>query len=65
MVDDRNVRNRHEQEKATIDHLAGRVFEKAPVKGQVKKAKTESGVSIEDQIHKEWDPNRAGGLPIF
>ena len=65
MADDRNVRNRHEQEKATIDHLAGRVFEKAPVKAQVKKPKTESGVSIDDQIHKEWDPNRAGGLPIF
>jgi hypothetical protein len=53
---DRNVPNRHEQEKATIDHLAGRVFEKKPVKGQVKKPKTESGVSIEDQIHKEWEP---------
>ena len=24
-----------------------------------------NGVSIEDQIHKEWDPNKAGGLPIF
>ena len=30
---DRNVRNRHEREKATIDHLAGRVFEKGPWKG--------------------------------
>jgi len=62
---DRNVRNRHEREKATIDHLAGRVFERRPVEGQLKKPKTDSGVSIEDQIHKEWDPNRAGGLPIF
>ena len=62
---DRDVRNRHEREKATIDHLAGRVFEKKPLEGQVKKPKTENGVSIADQIHKEWDANRAGGLPIF
>jgi hypothetical protein len=62
---DRDIRNRHEREKATIDHLAGRVFEKKLVEGQLKKPKTENGVSIEDQIHKEWDPNRAGGLPIF
>jgi hypothetical protein len=28
-------------------------------------ATTGSGLSIESQIRKEWDPTRGGGLPTF
>ncbi len=25
---------------------------------------TETGLPVEDQVRKEWDPNKNGGLPI-
>lgn len=29
----------------------------------VRSPKTETGLSVEEQIRKEWDPKRKGGLP--
>ena len=26
---------------------------------------TDSGEPVEDQVHKEWDPKKQGGLPTF
>ena len=25
---------------------------------------TDTGLSVEDQVRKEWDPNKSGGLPV-
>ena len=26
---------------------------------------TDSGASVEEQVRKEWDPKKGGGLPVF
>ena len=26
---------------------------------------TDSGLPVEDQVRKEWDPKKEGGLPTF
>jgi hypothetical protein len=54
------------REKATIDHLVEDVFEpKARDEKQTARSPTTStGLPVEDQVRKEWDP-RKGGLPTF
>ena len=57
---------RHVREKATIDHLVRDVYE--PTAPDEKHAEhgptTSTGLPVEDQARKEWDP-RKGGLPTF
>ena len=31
----------------------------------VQNPRTDTGLSVEEQIRKEWDPKRKGGLPIL
>ena len=60
------TQRRHVREKATIDHLVQDVYkpkrsdEKHPEHGPT----TSSGLPVEVQVCKEWDP-RKGGLPVF
>jgi hypothetical protein len=60
------AQRRHMREKATIDHLVRHVYErKAPDEKHTDRSPTTStGLPVEDQVRKEWDP-RKGGLPIF
>src|ERR1700747_3058410 len=58
----RRTKRRHVREKATIDHLVRAVFEKT--KGTVHAPFTLSGLSVEEQIRKEWHPG-LGGLALF
>jgi hypothetical protein len=60
------TQRRHVPEKATIDHLVQDVYEpKAPDEGHTSCSPTTStGLPVEDQVRKEWDP-RKGGLPTF
>lgn len=55
---------RHKREKATIDHLAEKVCEGERAEGHVQSPTTDSGLPIEEQVRKEWDPKK-GGLPTF
>jgi hypothetical protein len=57
---------RYVREKATIDHLVRDVYEpKAPDKKHTDRSPTtSSGLPIEDQVRKEWEP-RKGGLLFF
>jgi hypothetical protein len=57
---------RHVREKATIDHLVEGVSKPpAPEEKHPEHSPTTStGLPIEDQVRKEWDP-RKGGLPTF
>jgi hypothetical protein len=57
---------RHMREKATIDHLVRDVYEpKAPDKEHtVRSPITTTGLPVEDQVRKEWNPCM-GGLPTF
>jgi hypothetical protein len=58
------ARRRHHREKATIDHLVDQVYAPKPAAEDLKDSTTEEGLSIEEQVRKEWDPKK-GGLPIF
>ena len=60
------TQRRHVREKATIDHLVRDVYEpKTPDEKQTEpRPTTSTGLPVEDQVRKEWDP-RKGGLPTF
>jgi hypothetical protein len=60
------AQRRHVREKAPIDHLVWDVYEpKAPDEKHTEGSPTTStGLPVEDQVRKEWDP-RKGGLPTF
>jgi len=58
------TQRRHVREKAAIDHLV-RDAPKAPDEEHTTRSpRTSTGLPVEDQVRKEWDP-RKGGLPIF
>ena len=60
------AQRRHVREKATIDHLVWDVYEPKPrdEEYRVRSPTTSTGLPVEDQVRKEWDP-REGGLPTF
>jgi hypothetical protein len=60
----RRIRKRHVREEATIDHLVRLVYAKSEAKGMIHPPVTASGLSVEDQVRKEWQPG-PGGLAIF
>jgi len=61
---DQARQRRHRREKATIDHLVDEVYEDKPAEGHVQSPTTDSGLPVEGQVRKEWDPEK-GGLPTF
>ncbi|HEY3911477.1 MAG TPA: hypothetical protein VGM07_16555 [Stellaceae bacterium] len=62
---EKHLRRWHRRGKATADPLAGD-SEKDRVPGRrVHSPTTGSGLPVESQIRKVWDPRRAGGLPVF
>jgi hypothetical protein len=52
------------RDKATIDHLVQEVYEDKPEQGGVQSPTTNTGLPVEEQVRKEWDPKK-GGLPTF
>jgi len=60
----RRTRRRHVREKATIDHLVRAVYSKADERGTTHPPVTASGVSVEEQVRKQWHPG-LGGLALF
>jgi hypothetical protein len=56
---------RHKREKATIDHLVDKVFDPKGAEKHQQPPTTDSGASVEEQVRKEWDPKKGGGLPVF
>jgi hypothetical protein len=60
----RRTRRRHVREKATIDHLVRAVYSKTVERGTMQSAVTASGLSVEEQIRKQWHPG-LGGLALF
>jgi hypothetical protein len=57
---------RHVREKVIVDHLAENVYNSktSAEKHASKNSTTATGLPVEDQVRKEWDP-RKGGLPTF
>lgn len=70
MTKDRaKTQRRHVREKSVIDHVARKLFEPkrdpAAENGAEHPASTtDTGLSVEEQVRKEWDPSK-GGLPTF
>ena len=69
MSTDRDAtRRRHVRKKSVIDHVARDLFkpppEPAAEKSEKPKPTTDTGLLIEEQVRKEWDPSK-GGLPTF
>jgi hypothetical protein len=64
-VPDNPNRRRHRREKATIDHLVDHVFDPSGQQPVQQSGTTADGASIEEQVRKEWDPRKDGGLPTF
>ena len=60
----RRTRRRHVREMATIDHLVRAVYAKANEGGTTHSPITASGLSVEEQVRKQWHPNM-GGLALF
>lgn len=60
----RRIRKRHVREEATIDHLVRLVYAKSKETGMIHPPVTASGLSVEEQVRKEWQPG-PGGLAIF
>jgi hypothetical protein len=60
------AQRRHVREKAIIDHLVRDVYEpKAPDEKHAEHSPTTStGLPVEDQVRKEWNP-RKDGLPTL
>jgi hypothetical protein len=60
------MERRHVREKTVIDHLAEKMFEPSPADDghTVQKSTTSTGLPVEGQVRKEWNP-RKGGLPTF
>jgi hypothetical protein len=55
---------RRDHDKPTIDHLVDELYEQKPEDGHVQSPTTDSGLPVEEQVRKEWDPKK-GGLPTF
>ena len=60
------TQRRHVRKKATIDQLIREGFgPKVPDEEHtVRNPTTSTGLPVEDQVRKEWDPGK-GGLPVF
>lgn len=62
---EKHLRRWHRRDKATNDHLVGELDRDRSPGGRVHSPTTGSGLPVEGQIRKEWDPARGGGLPVF
>lgn len=48
-----------------VEHVADEtVLEPESPEAGIRPPLTPTGVPVEDQVRKEWDPNKAGGLPM-
>jgi len=54
----------HRREKATIDHLVRTIYPVKNPSGANHSAFTASGLAVEDQVRKAWQPATAG-LAMF
>ena len=60
------TQKRHVREKAVVEHVADLVAPAAPDQEHVVHSPTTAaGDAVEEQVRKEWDPRRNGGLPTF
>ncbi len=59
----RRMMKRHIRETAVVSDAAKGV-QTIPGDNQVKSSRTDTGLPVQDQVRKQWNPKK-GGLPIF
>jgi hypothetical protein len=60
------AQQRHTRDKSIIEHVARNVPKpKVPDNKPKRSPTTSTGLPVEDQVRKEWDPRKGGGLPTF
>lgn len=62
---EKHLRRWHRRSKATIDHTAADSDKERMPGRRVHSPTTGSGLPVESQIRKVWDPRYGGGLPVF
>jgi hypothetical protein len=62
---EKHLRRWHRRDKTTIDRLVGDSDKERMPGRRVHSPTTGSGLPVESQIRKVWDPRRGGGLPVF
>ncbi len=62
---EKHLRRWRSRDKTPGDHRPGDAGKDTASDGRRHSATTGSGLSVEGQIRKEWDPARGGGLPVF
>ncbi len=62
---EKHLRRWHRRDKTSGDDLAGQVVKDNASEGRRHSATTGNGLSVEEQIRKEWDPSLGRGLPVF
>jgi hypothetical protein len=62
---EKHLRRWQRRDKTSSDVLAGNARKESTSEGRKHSATTGSGLSVEDQIRKEWDPTLGRGLPVF
>ncbi|HTV46211.1 MAG TPA: hypothetical protein VMF05_12935 [Stellaceae bacterium] len=61
----KHLRRWHRRDKRTVDRHPGDVNNETNSGQRVHSPTTGSGLTVESQIRKVWDPTRGGGLPVF
>ena len=59
------LRRWHRRDKRSVGDLPDEARSGATAEGRKHSATTGSGLSVEGQIRKEWDPGLGRGLPVF
>jgi hypothetical protein len=54
-------------DRAVVDHVAEELVDRNATADEptVHSPTTEDGKPIAEQVHKQWDPKKRGGLPTF
>ena len=62
------TKRRHVRDESVIDHLARKMYDPKGKEDEktngIQNSETETGLSVEDQVRKEWDSGKRG-LPVF
>jgi hypothetical protein len=62
---EKHLRRWHRRDKQAAGDLPAGPAKEASSDGRRHSATTGSGLSIEGQVRKEWDPGLGRGLPVF
>ncbi len=62
---EKHLRRWHRRDKSAVDELSRESATDTSSAERKLSATTGSGLSIESQVRKEWNPARGFGLPVF